>query len=85
MTKAFSRRARAAVFVLVVGGAPMLAAGGAGADTPDPIGAPGCKGNIVATFNHGSGPDQQSRGPGFFFRSGFTAEAVQGVQDFFCP
>jgi hypothetical protein len=56
----------------------------AAADTPNPIGAPGCNGNIVATTNHASGTnDTNSKGPGFFFRDGQTVKAaIEGVRTF---
>jgi hypothetical protein len=51
---------------------------------------PGCKGLIVATFNHNSGvlgasgnPDA-SAGPGYFLKQG-TSDGVHGVQGTFCP
>jgi len=58
----------------------------AAADTPNPIGAPGCNGNIVATTNHNSGTNaDNSRGPGYFFRDGQAVKAaIEGVRDFAC-
>jgi hypothetical protein len=49
-------------------------------NTPNPITTPdlpGCRGNINATFNHGSGiheHGQDSKGPGYYFRPGGLAD-----------
>lgn len=57
------------------------------ADTPQD---PGCQGQIVATFNHDSGPfgasgnPNASAGPGYFLGPD-TSAAVQGVMQEFCP
>ena len=66
-----------AVAMLTLGGASVAAA-----DTPNPVGAPGCNGNIVATFNHLSGTnDNNSKGPGFFFRDGQDVkDAIAGAR-----
>lgn len=58
----------------------------AAADTPDPFGAPGCNGNVVATINHASGEGaNDSRGPGFTFRNGQDVKAaITGVRGFVC-
>jgi len=69
--------------------ATMLMVPAAQADTPDPTttpGLPGCDGNIVATFNHGSGQTaNDSRGPGFFFRDGqVTKAAIADARAGFC-
>lgn len=57
------------------------------ADPPD---APGCEGQIVATFNHNSGASgasgnpNASAGPGYFLKQE-TSEAVHAVKEAFCP
>jgi hypothetical protein len=68
------------------------------AGLPDPLvglipGSNGCNGNIVATFNHGSGSGgasgnpKASAGRGFFFGGaspGSVSGAVHGVRSAFC-
>jgi len=62
----------------------------ASAETPPPSPeSPGCKGEIVATFNHNSGifgaseNPNSSAGPGYFLKTA-TPTAVHGVMEFFC-
>jgi hypothetical protein len=71
--------------VALIGAVGMLTLGTAAiaaADTPNPVGANGCNGNIVATTNHNSGTnDNNSTGPGYFFHDGQTTKtAIEGVR-----
>ena len=64
----------AAIATLILAGASV-----AGAAIPNPDGAPGCKGNIVATTNQNSGTNaNNARGPGYFFRNGQVVKEAIG-------
>jgi hypothetical protein len=54
----------------------LAGASAAAADTPNPVGAPGCNGNVVATVNHNSGADNTSKGPGYFIKGGQDVKAA---------
>jgi hypothetical protein len=84
------RRARIVTGGLLAVAAFALSSPPALGDAPSFVGSPGCKGLIVATFNHGSGVlgasgnPNASAGPGYFLKQG-THDAVHGVQEEFCP
>jgi hypothetical protein len=77
-----SKATRVAALVVAVPTLTLGAAAVAGADTPNPVGATGCNGNVVATANHNSGTTAtNSRGPGFYFRDGQVVKgAIEGVR-----
>jgi hypothetical protein len=79
------RRVRATVSGLVVVGAIGAFAPAAGAATPTPVpGTPSCQGQIVATYNHESGANEQSSGgPGKFLHQETHTE-IQAVRGFEC-
>ena len=82
------KRTQLAASIVLATGAAAIAAPSALAGSPG--GNHGCNGQIVAETNHfsglfgASGNPNASAGPGYFFRSENTADAIQFVRSF-CP
>jgi hypothetical protein len=77
-------RMTTAIVLGLLGSAVLALPAARAQNTPIPFGEPGCKGRIVATFNHNSGFAKRnpnaSAGPGYFLKQD-TSEALHEVQD----
>jgi hypothetical protein len=84
------RWVRIMISAMLAAGAFALSSSSVLAAAPPATGSPGCRGLIIATFNHNSGVfgasgnPHSSAGPGYSLRQG-TAAAIHEVQAALCP